>query len=206
MVEFARTLSTDPEQLRHDVDNFQRDVGVSTAWRDLSRMSYMFLYEVAINAVSHGGASQLSLTSSPGAITITENGARFGLRQLRDGRGGGGVTVRHIEEEAAGSLSLRHTYNNGFNLWSVVYDLVDRDVDTPCSVRKPRGVNLELLADCEEIHIYPMELWSASDWAILLWSLIERFPGRRVVVHQLEEDSLEGRLVLRIYSDAFLPD
>jgi hypothetical protein len=198
IVRFQRKLPNDREELRTALFEFLTDVGAIAAWGPHGDLAYMTLFEIALNAVTHGAAQSLDIESAEHVVTMRDDGTAFGLRELRSGGRGAYLALKNLEATASGSLTARHQRTAPDNQWSLVHDIGRDGAEAPCSLAvrgSGRQASLEatqdvsVLQDCEEIHIYAPPLWSVSDWAELLARLTTKLPGRTLVIHGIPRDS-----------------
>jgi hypothetical protein len=198
MVPFRRDLPREREQLRTALFEYLSDVGAIATWGAHADLAYMTLFEIALNAVTHGGAKFVYIESDEHVVSVQDDGAPFGLSELRRGGRGAHLALKHLEETASGSLTARHQRMSAGNRWSLVSNGVLDGVDAPCSLAVDGSgrqaaieamENMSALEPCEEIHIHAPALWSLSDWAELLERLTRKLPGRTLVVHGIPHDS-----------------
>jgi hypothetical protein len=198
IVPFQRTLPSDREWLRTALFEFLTDVGAIAAWGPHSDLAYMTLFEIGLNAVTHGAAQSLSVESTEHVVTLRDDGAPFGLHELRSGGRGAYLALKHLEATAAGSVTTRHQRTGAENQWSLVHDVRRDGAEAPCSLvvlGSGRRAGFEatqdvsVLENCDEIHIYAPRLWSVSDWAELLGQLTTKLPRRTLVIHGIPRDS-----------------
>ncbi len=194
---------------------FLTDIGATFAWGNHYDLVRMVLYELALNAVEHGNAQEVELHSRAGIVTMRDWGQRFGIDNLRTGGEGGHQAIIDLETDAAGTFVLMYRFGGGCNEWSVVDQIVSDGSNTPCGILAPGlGRNeLEFVAsevrrldDCTEIHLYPGQLWSYSDWGPVLRRLEGELGGRRLIVHGVRDNSQMARLIRRRMPEASLPD
>lgn len=210
-VEYDKPLIDDAELLRRDVSEFLVDVGANVVWSTHSSLVYMVLYELALNALRHGNAQLVRLRSDRTGVTLLDDGARFGLADLRRGGRGGHLVVTELERTAAGGITVRHDWARGLNRWTLIDEPSVLGGNTPCGVavtgRGPEMLakarfDFRTLAHCDEVHIYAPELWSASDWFILKAAVGEFIQDKTVWVHGLGDDEAMRGIVSRIFPNA----
>lgn len=152
---------------RQGTADFVEDIAAPVAWgRQSSELVRMVLYELAINATTHGGATEVMLESRPGYVSLSYRGPQFGLNDLLQSKQrGGGAAIRTLQGTAAGSLDLNYRYHGDGNEWFILDHLRASAEDDPCGVRlQPQGgESFSVAADCDEIHVYADDLWSFSD-------------------------------------------
>lgn len=191
------------EGLRQGVADFLEDVGASALWgKTRSGLVRMALYELALNATTHGGCTAATLRSEPGYIGLTHNGPQFGLSELllQSPQRGGGDAIRALRAQASGLLEINYRYRDASNEWFIMdHGYVNFD-DDPCGVRLPRrassfDADLSAVADCSEIHVYADDLWSFSDVHGLSISAKRYLMDRQYVIHGIESD---GPLAYRL--------
>jgi hypothetical protein len=215
IVPFERNLPSDREELRTALFEFLTDVGAVAAWGVHADLAYMTLYELALNALIHGAARSLYIGSTEHVVTVHDDGAPFGLPELRSGGRGAHLALKHLEATAAGSITVRHQRTDAGNRWSLVDELGQFGAGAPCSLAvhgsgRAAGYNatrdVSALQDCEEIHIYAPQLWSVSDWAELLQQLTKKLPGRTLVIHGIPHDSHVRSVLGEILRHIRIPD
>lgn len=182
-----------PGAERQVTANFVGDIAALAAWgKPRSELVRMVLYELALNATTHGGAPEVILRSQPGGVTLSYRGTQFGLSDLlQSEQRGGGAAVRALRDAAAGSLDLNYRYRGDCNEWFIVDDLQASADDDPCGVRlQPKGSteSFSVAADCDEIHVYTDELWSFSDVHWLADWIPEHLRERQFVIHGIAPD------------------
>ncbi|WP_282837717.1 hypothetical protein [Microbacterium flavum] len=173
----------------------------------------MLLYELAINAVTHGCATELRLISRGHMISLLDNSASFGQRQLAsaDGRRGGAATVAAFQRHYGDRFSLAHTVSDrGRGRWAIT-DLSHPSAKRPpCAIEsadltKKGGVTdvTNRTADCEQVHVFFRERWSLSDGLRLVEPLREltRLGRKTLVLH-----SVPGGRIAEDFLSTHLPD
>lgn len=173
----------------------------------------MLLYELAINAVTHGSATELRLISRGHMISLLDDGAPFDQRQLAsvDGRRGGAETVAAFRRHHGDRFSLAYTVSDrGRGKWSIT------DLEHPSAKRPPcaiEGADLmkkggvtdisNRTVDCEEVHVFFRERWSLSDGFRLVEPLREltRLGRKTLVLH-----SVPGGRIAEEFLSTHLPD
>lgn len=214
IVSLGRALVPDREKLRFEVDEFLVDVGGKTAWGNQYDLVRMVLYELAINAVEHGNARNMTMASGDGVISLEADGEAFSHTRL-SGAGGGAVSVAHVSESSNGAFSLRFQETDDGGRWMVIDEVIAGGANTPCSVAplSPREFpdsetmeKLERLAGCEHVHVYPGELWSYSDWFMFLQTAAEVLPNVPLILHGLGRESPIGEYIEDNYGNASLAD
>lgn len=223
LVEYRIDVPRDTAALRIAVADYLHDVGVSRAWAPQAEAVRMLLFEIALNATTHGAAERLELETSGGVVSLRDDGAQFGIAELRSPGRGGNRALTDFEADAAGSLSLRYRRVSAVNEWSIVDEVLASQASIPCSlvIDEPRDARPDFLAraldqleDCAEIHVYPGKLWSYSDWFTLLARLAESSGGtlvdaigdRTIVVHGVGNDSPISQLLEEHFPRLRLPD
>jgi hypothetical protein len=215
IVPFERNLPSDREELRTDLFEFLTDVGAVAVWGVRADLAYMTLYEIALNALIHGAARSLSIESTEHVVTVHDDGASFGLPELRSGGRGAHLALKYLEATATGSITVRHQRTDDGNRWSLVDELGQFGAGAPCSLAvqgsgRRAGYDatrdVSTLQDCEEIHIYAPQLWSVSDWAELLERLTKELPGRTLVIHGIPPDSDVRAVLKEIWRYSGIPE
>jgi hypothetical protein len=213
LIPHRRRLPSDPAGLRTGVHEFLIDVGAMLAWADHYELVRMFFYELALNAVEHGGATEVELSSTVSTVTLQADGAHFEIEQLRGGRGGGAAAVRDLDDYATGRFSPRYERGEGFNRWSLVDEIASNGANTPCGFapealrEHPSARALEqirALDECEDLHVYPGELWSYSDWIMFLETVGPELRGRHLLIHGLEKPSPIASRIERDFEGVFV--
>lgn len=185
------------EDVRQFVSNFLADTGVGVVWgTDIRDDLQMVLYELATNAAEHGHATELRLASRGHMISLRDDGAPFGRRQLESAEKprGGAATVAAFERHHGDRFSLAHTSAKGRGGWSIT------DVTHPAARRPPCAIeSTDLMqqggvteasnrtVDCEEVHVFFRERWSLSDGFRLVEPLDElaRLGQKALVLHSV---------------------
>lgn len=197
IVPHRRSLTLDRESLRHEVDAFLSDVGGKLAWQEHYELIRMLLFELGLNAVEHGGAHTLVVESSADAVSLEADGEAFSPARLQ-GEGGGTVAHAHLSEHAAGTFTLRFQELGEGGRWTIVDEVIGGGPNTPCSVApaSPREFSdlatvarLKELDGCEQIHVYPGQLWSYSDWFMFLRMATAELQGVPLILHGLGRGS-----------------
>jgi len=188
-----------PGSERLGTADFIEDIAAPAAWgRRSSELVRMVLYELALNATTHGGASEVTLESKAGYVSLSYRGPRFGLSELlQSNQRGGGAAVRTLRETAAGSHDLNYRYRDEINEWLLVNHLRASVEDDPCGVSLGRKGDrgFAAVADCAEVHIYADDLWSFSDLHSLADSIPEDLRVRQFIVYGVDPDNpLAGEL------------
>lgn len=213
-VSLGRELAPNPEKLRLEVDEFLTDIGGRTAWGSQYELVRMVLYELAINAVQHGGATKVAMASSEGTVSLEADSEAFSHTRL-SGAGGGAVAVAHVSESSNGAFSLRFQQTDEGGRWMVIDEVIAGGANTPCSVApcSPREFpdaetvkQLDRLAGCEHVHVYPGKLWSYSDWFMLLDTASEVLPNVPLILHGLGRGSAIARHIENKYENVSLAD
>jgi hypothetical protein len=211
----AKLTDDDVEGLRTEIHEFLSDIGITVAWSAQADLVYMTLYEIAINAVAHGKAASLSIRTAEGLVRLEDDGAAFGLTELRPGGRGGHIAMKQLEHRAAGSLSLRYQRDGARNHWSIVDELLRLGASTPCALAvggrretmfSDTRRDLLLLDNCDEVHLYPPALWSVSDWFMLDERISEVLGGRPLIIHGIDQRSSAPDIIKMVFPDARMPD
>lgn len=72
-----------PGNERQGTADFVEDIAAPSAWgRQRSELVRMVLYELALNATTHGRAIEMMLKSRPGCVSLSYRGPQFGLHDL----------------------------------------------------------------------------------------------------------------------------
>jgi hypothetical protein len=200
--------------LHKEIEQFLLDIGAPAAWANHYDAARLTLYELALNALRHGGAPEVDLKSSDGRVSLLDKGARFGLQDLlRSGRGGQ-AAVLALSRRAAGTLDLVYEWSNGQNVWSIV------DEDRGARKNNPCGLDVGHLAGygnnavsrlleldgCDEIHVYPPRLWSFSDFYDLYYRVGPSLRGRALVIHNVDPKSSFAETLLKDVPNVTFPD
>jgi hypothetical protein len=187
-----------PEQVGPGLEAFLTDIGAHRAWGNHFEPARMLLHELALNALEHGSASAVEVSSTPGSVTLREDGSPFSLAELRSSGEGGHRALRDFDADCVGSFCLQPHRDENENSWTLVDEVLSRGANTPCglTLSEPRdalpvvaAARIEELANCEEIHLYPEPHWSYSDWFRLASTIGSRLDGQVLVVHGLSADS-----------------
>src|SRR6266567_2156933 len=199
--------------LHESIDRFLADVGAPASWGAHYVLARMTLYELALNALRHGGAGSVELESQRDRVVLRDSGVRFGLDDLLAAGRGGRAAILFFRREAAGTLDLVYTRSPN-NEWCMLDLVLTRGAGAPCSfsISGPGSVTLEVpanapsLVDCEEVHVYPPRYWSFSDVAELAGVAGRYLQGRRLVIHGIDPGSALGRFAQEQIPGARLPD
>lgn len=195
------------------IANFMNDTGIVRNWGlKESRKVHNLIYEIALNAVHHGGVQHMQLEIDRFDLTLRYNGERFGLRDLlaTSGRGGRRTVESFIEcDGEVRTLSFSH--DSGVNTW-IISDLEHPDAGVaPCCI-KPTvdgylgdADHLETLTLCDEVHVFLPELFSLSDGYELIGALEQEFPDQSLVFHGAAYFALSGLLQESFPSARFVP-
>lgn len=184
------TADDDPRDM---TANFIDEIGATKIWgeqrADLVRM---VLYELVLNATSHGNVTAVTLTSEPGWIGLAYDGPKFGLNDLLQvNPRGGGDAIRVLRNEASGVLELNYRYQNSRNEWLILDDAWTGAADNPCGIQLLPGKGrfiaaLSAIENCDEVHVYADDRWSFSDLHGLANSVYHLPPNRQFVVHGID--------------------
>ena len=214
LVTDRRVLPHSREALREEVSTFLEDIGAPAAWGDLYELVRMTLYEIALNSAIHGNASRIEIESDGCAVCVHDDGARFGLADLRraDGRGGYRA-VQDLDRTASGTFSLVYREAD-HNEWFVVDLVLTRGEDVPCAIPLEYSslhsgdlfAKLDNLQSCDEIHLYPGKRWSYSDWYELLSKLGEYRDDVQFVVHGAKAVDVIGEFIHELLPTARIAD
>jgi hypothetical protein len=172
---------------RQRTSEFLEDIVAAAAWGwRRSELVRMALYEIALNAATHGLATEVTLRSDPGSVILFYDGAKFGLNDLLAASPhGGGDAVRALESEIPWTLELDYRYNDGRNEWFVL-DLDRADPkDDPCGVQlgyAASDISFNAVTNCDEIHVYAHDLWSFSDVHKLAMSVPSDLHEKPIVI------------------------
>jgi hypothetical protein len=177
-----------PGEERQSIANFVEDIGAVTAWgKQRTELVRMVLYELALNAITHGHAMEVMLRSEPGFVGMAYDGPQFGLNDLlNSNQRGGGDAIRTLRDATAGALDLSYRYRDNNNEWFILDHLQASAADDPCGVQlRPKGTgnSFSAVAGCDEIHIYADGLWSFSDVHSLAASIPEHLRERQFIVY-----------------------
>jgi hypothetical protein len=184
-------IAVAPGGERQGTADFVADISARSVWgKQRSDLVRMVLYELVLNAMRHGTATDVTLRSGPGSIRLIYDGPAFGLNDLlqADHRGGGDA-VRALRQAAGGLLELNYRHQNGSNEWFIVDLLRSGAVEDPCGVQlAPKGAAdcFSSVADCDEIHVYADDLWSFSDAHGLAASIPEHLRERQFLVYGID--------------------
>ena len=203
-------------ELRWAIPAFLRDIGATRAWAPHVEGVRMLLYEIALNAITHGSATRAEIEARDSVIYLRDDGTDFGVAELRaDGTGGSRALV-DLEQAASGSLTVRFRRTEEGNEWSIVDELLLRPVDAPCSIviDDPRDLSTafaapERWARCSEVHIYPDANLSYSHWFRfigLITSARDELAMKTIVVHRVPAQSAIGDLLRERLPRVRLPD
>jgi len=215
LVAYQRRLTGDRPALRRAVEEFLVDIGAPVSWGEHYEILRMAIYEIALNAMQHGGAKLVEIESRAGMVVIRDAGKRFGISDLTQNGRGGHQAVMDLLRHAAGSFALVYRVDNDENEWSFVDQIFTDGANTPCSVvAKGVGLNeitiareeLARLESCPEIHLYPGRLWSYSDFAMFLGGIGPSLGNRILVVHGVRRTSPLGRWLPSLIARIRLPD
>ncbi len=215
VVPFQRELSGERRTISESIERFLIDIGAPNAWGAHFDLARMVIYELAINALEHGGAPTVTLQSRPGIVTLRDRGKTFGLQDLRAGGQGGHQAISDLATNANGSFSLVYREDDEQNEWSLIDQILADGANTPCSLlllgpgtsEVANAIKqLESLASCHEVHLYPGRLWSYSDYYPVMGAIGQHLDGRTLVIHGVHADSPLGKWLLSLAPEALLPD
>ncbi len=149
------------------------------------------------------------------AVPRGANGKSFGLNELRVGGRGGHLALTHLEQTAAGSITVRYRRSSDHNSWSLVDERLELGANTPCSLTI-RGSGRSAVAsalrdaatlkDCAEIHVYWPPLRSISDLSDLFLRVQEAFGDRIIVMHGTAWDSHVRSLMENVLPNVRIAD
>jgi anti-sigma regulatory factor (Ser/Thr protein kinase) len=201
--------------LHRAIEHFLLDVGASVAWANHYEDARLALYELALNAIRHGGASEVELDTSEGRVRLRDAGQHFGLQELLKNGRGGYTAVRALSERASGTLEVVYEWKDSRNEWSIIDHALDGGAANPCGLdiqqlgylgAQKAVVDLPSLEGCDEIHVYPPRLWSYSDFFTLYQAIRVLLRERVLVVHGVDPSSGLGETIRRNVVTARLPD
>jgi hypothetical protein len=183
-----------PGEERKSTAHFVQDIGAVTAWgKQRTGLVRMVLYELALNAMTHGHAMEVTLRSEPGYVGMAYDGTQFGLNDLlKSNQRGGGDAIRALKAATAGALDVGYRYRDNNNEWFIVDHRQASAADDPCGLQlRPKGTgdSFSAVAGCDEIHIYADDLWSFSDVHSLAASIPEHLRERQFVVYGITSNS-----------------
>jgi hypothetical protein len=205
LIAHCRALPLSTELIRHGVDDFLTDVGVKRAWRPHDVAVHRLLFELSVNCYKHGGATQLTIASSAGAVFLRHDGDNFGIDDLKAHGRGGHRALIDFEQHRAGALTVRHRRDGPENEWAIADEIARDASGVPCSMvlretrdDQPARISERLaeLAGCDEIHLYPGQLWSYSDYQMLLMQLAGEPVTMRFVVHGIAANDPISQMIL----------
>ena len=171
------------------------DAGVPLFWRTAVAGAVRdYVFEIAQNALTHGGASAVRLLITPKTIQMFDDGAAFDPRTLPNlpKHRGGGMAVRALRGTLGDRLIISAHPRDGQNHYTVQYLRLQSDIvsETPCHLdfendMSRRGVveqhHLEKVAHCETIYILLPDFMSYSKAVDYGSNLAESFAGRQVL-------------------------
>jgi hypothetical protein len=173
----------------------------------------MLLYEIAINAATHGAARLISLEAEAAMVHLRDSGAAFGKTDLRARGRGGNRALRDFEEEAVGTFVLTYRREGEKNIWSTIDEVLSEGAEVPCRVvlqgtGRPAGeralADLRMLESCGEVHFYASRLASYSDIYIIADRVRDELRGRRMWIHGIPQASPLRRVIAEIMPTAVL--
>lgn len=214
LVAYSRVLEVASEDVRFALHAFLANIGAPRAWGERYELGRMALYEIAVNAATHGQATRIELNSDGNFVSIRDDGELFSPIDLRRGGRGGNRAIRDLDDAGAGTFTLVYRSADNRNEWSLVDEVLARGENVPCSIRLEYGSQnrdvlvktLLGLADCPEIHLYPGELWSYSDWAMLLAELSAAAAETAFVVHGVKHNEHLATFVAETLPSARIAD
>ncbi len=182
----------------HRVDEFLTDIGGPIAWSDDYHRVRMSLYEIALNAVTHGGAMTVTMESEREAVHLSDSGRPFGKARLLEGGRGGNRAVTDFDEQTRGTFLLTYRRVDELNIWSVIDEVLTEGADVPCRVviqgtgqtaGEQALADLRALGGCDEVHFYASRLASYSDIYIIADKVRAELAGRRMFIHGIPASS-----------------
>ena len=175
----------------------------------------MLLYEIAVNAMTHGMAPNITLWSESGVVHLRDAGIPFSKAELESGGRGGNRAVRDFEELAAGTFVLAYRRAENENIWSIIDGVLSEGADVPCRVvlqgtgrpaaERPLD-DLRQLDTCEEVHFYASRLASYSDIYIIADQIRDELRGRRMWIHGIPPTSPLRRVITEVMPTAVLAE
>ncbi len=215
LVSHSVVLPSDVASLSRAIDNFLTDIGGPIAWGNDYHLIRMLVYEIAINAFTHGGAHVIKLESEAGLVHLRDSGAAFSSADLRTAGRGGNRALRDFEEQALGTFFLIYRRSNGENTWSIIDEVLAEGKDVPCRVvlqgtGRPAAEralsDLRMLGNCDEVHFYASRLASYSDIYIIADQIRDELRGRKMWIHGIPPASPLRRVITEVMPTAVLAE
>lgn len=192
---------------RQQVWDFFEDIGAIQAWSREVRESTLFLvYEIALNALTHGRSENLSLKTKKGCLYVTYTGQDFGPLDLDIADGQGGVAaLKSFRRQCNGAMELAYRHREGSSEWVLIDLTRSLNHRHPCGLQLTGSVidggDFNRVQGCAEVHLYiRSQIFSFSDAGRLARQLVARLPDRCYVFHNVSSDP-----GLREYISARLP-
>lgn len=177
------------------VDGFMDDVGGDAFWvQERLECLRLALYEVALNAMQHGGATMLHIRSRGYRIDLVHDGANFNPTALIGRAGDGGTAaLEYLVELFGNDLTLRHKYNGDVVTLQVI-DVSVAGPEHPCAVNlSPSWVhdNRGTIDSCTVIHLFPQKPMRFSDGKHLAISVSGAPQDKVYVLHDTNPKVIE---------------
>lgn len=205
----TKTDPVDLDAVRHFVWDFVEDVNAGQVWPDAEGYAVaMALHELALNAVTHGGAGFLTMKANGNRIRLVHDGDHFDvLSLLSHPKGAGGqraISDLVRDHRDCVVLSSRAALGRQTVTLGALRQMGRND--NPCGVSE-RELNVNSLADipkvadCAEVHVYLPRRQTYSDVTAWAWNLESLSQERPMVIHGLPAAS-----PLRGYIAELLPN
>lgn len=182
----------DTEAWRRLSASFLQDVGAGQLWssqkQDLVRM---LIYELGLNAISHGDAQWLSLRARGHRIELRHLGPAFSPRRLlsTDSPRGGTRTLQEAEGRYRDSLVISYTHNGTVATTTIADVTFGGPAGNPCGLAESTWLAMSPAErsathpNYAELHIYFRENWGYSDGYKLKESVGLMAEIRTLVLH-----------------------
>jgi hypothetical protein len=177
------------------------DAAIPLLWgKEVSAAARDFVFEISQNALTHGGATRVSLNINPKTMTLKDDGSDFDLANLKSAaKPRGGASALKILESFGARLIFARRYSNG-NEYVLQYLRSHADVvaETPCHARvetwnreEPfKLTDLHRVSGCETVHIV-LPPFMAHSRAFDFQEFVPKyFPEKRIVFigHELSPE------------------
>lgn len=177
------------------VSDFLSDSGASALWDNTHHEAVLLaLYELILNATTHGGANNLYLRSRGYRIDLVHIGTDFHPRELLLSPGRGGTAaMENLTKVFGNKLSLKYRHNGSV----ATTQLIDAGIagpSHPCAVATSPGDFtrvLENLKGCSTVHVFPHRRFSYSDAKYLEPSITDLPSDTEIVLHNTNQSVVE---------------
>lgn len=173
------------EEIAQYVTEFLSDAGAGQLWSGERLDAVQFvLYELALNAVSHGSAEELYMRARGTRVDLVHDGTDFNPNTLTTERGRGGAqALAYLADTFRNDLSINYRHNGEVATIQLI-DFASAGPDQPCALTlgrlNPNDWDNKF-AGCSTVHVFPHRQLSFSD-SVNVQATIDSIPENTAVV------------------------